>query len=240
MDGAELGSARFEDSILDDAFLLEANLERASLRGASLRNTDFRQTRLTQADLRGARAPGIRLEGAQVLGARVHGLDFGDDIPEGLPGDLCDSSRAGDDSEHSSLLELYQALGGAGALTTVPRRYVGAGDVLKNAELVFGGKAEVLVDGILRQCKIEMTDDATLIIGESGLLDGCYVTGGRIRVHGRFLSPSSVGLRSPAELVVFERGLVATQLEQHRGNTRFGFTRGCRLRLNIKTPNTPS
>jgi hypothetical protein len=113
---------------------------------------------------------------------------------------------------------------------------VGAGDVLKNAELVFGRGAEILVDGSLQQCAITMTDDATLVIGESGLLQGCRVSGGRIQIHGHFLAPSSVGMLRPTELRVFAKGVVATELEQHQSHTRFGFAHGCRLRLLIKTP----
>jgi uncharacterized protein YjbI with pentapeptide repeats len=243
IDGAELTAARLEDCVLEGAFAYQANLEKASLRGAVLRHADFRQTRLSHADLRGARASGIRLDGAIVLGARVHGLDFGTEAPTDLPLDLCDFSRAGDDSEHGSLAELWAQLTGIPrrAMTKpddpgAPRRVVGVGDMLKNAELVFGGSAEVSVDGTLRQCQIKLTDEATLVVGETGLLDGCRVSGGRIHVHGRFLAPTSMGLLAPTELVVFERGLVATQLEQHRGQTRFGFIHGCRLRLNIKTP----
>jgi uncharacterized protein YjbI with pentapeptide repeats len=242
IDGAELTAARLEDSVLEGAFAFKANLESASLRGAVLLYADFRETRLSHADLRGARAAGIKLEGAQVLGARIHGLDLGSEAPPSLPKDLCDVSRNGDNSEQSSLPDLYARQNGTslGVLGftdgPVPRRYVGRGDMLKNAELVFGGNAEVLVDGVLRQCIITMTDEATLIVGEPGLLEGCRVTGGRIRVHGRFLTPATVGLSAPAELVVHEKGLVATQVEQHRGNTRFGFFPGCRLRLYIKTP----
>jgi len=221
-------------------------MESASLRGAVLLRADFRETRLAHADLRGARATGIRLDGAHMLGARIHGLDLGTEPPSGLPSDICDASRAGDNSEQSSLTELFERLNVASRMSAramegiMPRRYVGAGDVLKNAELVFGGSAEVLVDGVLRQCEVRMTEAGTLIIGESGLLDGCRVTGGCIRVHGRFLAPGSVGLIGPAELLVFEHGLVATQLEQHRGGTRFGFAHGCRLRLNIKTHSPPA
>jgi hypothetical protein len=186
------------------------------------------------------RASGIRLDGAHVLGARIHGLDFGSHAPSDLPADLCDTSRAGDDSEHASLTELWKRLTGAartlGLDEAGPRRVVGVGDILKNAELVFGGNAEVLVDGALRQCTITLTDEATLVVGELGLLEGCRVSGGRVRIHGRFVAPGTIGLSAPTELIVFERGLVATELEQHRGHTRFGFVQGCRLRLNIKIP----
>ena len=93
---------------------------------------------------------------------------------------------------------------------------------------------------MLSQCVIRMTDNAILVVGETGLLDGCSISGGRIQVHGRFLSPENIGLRAPTELIVFERGLVATKLEQRQGQTRFGFAPGCRLRLNIMTPTPQS
>jgi hypothetical protein len=80
-----------------------------------------------------------------------------------------------------------------------------------------------------------MLDDATLVIGESGLLDGCHVSGGRLLIHGRFFAPDRLGLHSPHELRVFKTGVVATDLAQREPRTRFGFESGCRLRLYIKT-----
>jgi hypothetical protein len=112
---------------------------------------------------------------------------------------------------------------------------VGPGDVLKNADLFFGGGAEIQVDGRLLSCEIKLAGDATLVITETGSLEGCRVSGGRVHVRGRFIAPASIGLYRPTELRVFETGRLATELEQHQGQTRFGFTPGCRLRLYIKT-----
>jgi hypothetical protein len=115
---------------------------------------------------------------------------------------------------------------------------VGPGDVIRNAELVIGEGAELLVDGHMQQCAIAMQDDATLVIGETGLLEGCRVSGGRLQIRGRFIAPGRLGLRSVSELRVAHTGMVATQLEQRGKPTRFGFDSGCRLRLYIKTSKT--
>jgi len=61
-----------------------------------------------------------------------------------------------------------------------------------------------------------------------------------VQIRGRFFAPESTGLRRPIELRVFERGVVATLLEQHERLTRFGFESGCRLRLQIRTAENPS
>jgi hypothetical protein len=116
------------------------------------------------------------------------------------------------------------------------RRYVGPGDVLKNAELSFESGAEVQVDGKLEHCELNMAEDASLIIGESGVLENCRVIGGRVRVNGCFLERTRVGLDGPVELVVSKQGAVATTLQQPATETHFGFAAGCRLRLYIKEP----
>jgi hypothetical protein len=233
IDGANLSRAMFEESVLEGVFAFQTNFEHASLRGALLDGADFRQAKLASADLRGVRCAGIRLDGANVAGARIHGMDFGAELPPALPADVCDASRSGDGSEQRSISEL--SYGGNVSRATQARRYVGSGDVIENAELVFGAGAEILVDGSLQQCTITLKEDATLVIGESGSLAGCRVFGGCLRIHGRFATPSSIGISGPTELRVFEKGVVDTELEQHQSLTRFGFAHGCRLRLNIKT-----
>jgi hypothetical protein len=238
LDGANLSRAIFEESVLEGVFGFQVNLEHASLRGALLDRADLRQAKLGRADLRGVRCAGIRLDGADVAGARIHGMDFGVELPTALPSHLCDASRAGDGSEQRSISELSHGPRANGAHQA--RRYVGSGDVLKNAELVFGAGSEILVDGALLQCTITLKEDATLVIGESGSLVGCRVFGGCLRIHGQFRAPSSVGISRPTEVRVFEKGVVDTELEQHQSLTRFGFAPGCRLRLCIKTDSSKS
>jgi len=81
-----------------------------------------------------------------------------------------------------------------------------------------------------------MSDRASLTIGEEGLLEACKVMGGRVRVEGRFIHPGEEGLIRPTELVVTERGAVSTHVRQPEQRTRFGFSKGCRLRLKISNP----
>jgi hypothetical protein len=78
------------------------------------------------------------------------------------------------------------------------------------------------------------------VVGETGALEGCRVSGGRLHIRGRFLTPGELGLRAPMELQVGRSGVVSTDLEQPEHLTRFGFESGCCLRLYIKTRTTPS
>jgi hypothetical protein len=55
-----------------------------------------------------------------------------------------------------------------------------------------------------------------------------------VHVHGAFLEPSSEGLVHTVELLVSEKGSLATTLRQSKDKTRFGFAAGSRLRLYIK------
>jgi hypothetical protein len=116
------------------------------------------------------------------------------------------------------------------------RRYIGVGDVLKNAELEFGDGAEVQVDGHLEGCSITLAANATLVVGEDGVLERCQIKGGNIEIHGRFLEMNRIGFVRPGQLLVSVRGAVSATIEQPPARTRFGFASGCRLRLNIKDP----
>jgi hypothetical protein len=107
---------------------------------------------------------------------------------------------------------------------------------LKNAELEFGDGAEIQVDGHLEGCTIVLAPDACLIVGETGVLERCQITGGNIEVHGRFLEMNRVGFIRPGQLLVSVQGAVSATIEQPSTRTRFGFASGCRLRLSIKEP----
>jgi len=148
-----------------------------------------------------------------------------------------DLSREADGSRWTTLLRfLKNPSGGEDSEEQRLRRYVGPGDILRNAELSFESGAEVQVDGLLEHCELNMAEDASLIIGETGVLENCRVVGGRVRVNGCFLERSRVGLDGPVELVVSKQGAVATILQQPASETQFGFAAGCRLRLYIKDP----
>jgi len=171
--------------------------------------------------------------------ARVFGMELGGVTPhaDAFVAQRCDLSREADGSRWVALAKFLKNPGGAeDGEDARLRRYVGPGDVLKNAELSFESGAEVQVDGLLEHCELNMAEDASLIIGESGVLENCRVIGGRVRVNGCFLERTRVGLDGPVELVVSKQGAVATTLQQPANETQFGFAAGCRLRLYIKEP----
>jgi hypothetical protein len=207
----------------------------ASLVFAELTGCDLSLARLDGADLRRARCASAVFDGASLSAAKVGEIDFGGAVPAGLLGQHCDLSAAGDGSRVGALGQLAAAAASGAARSG---RYVGPGDVLEHAELSFGPGAEVKIDGRLVDCKISMPEDATLVIGPSGSLVRCQVIGGRIHIAGTFIEPDRTGLQRPQELVVQGCGAVSTTVEQPAAGTAFGFSSGCRLRLQIKPPNT--
>jgi len=180
---------------------------------------------------------GAQMESSVLTGAKVHRADFVEVRLVGVRVEWLDTSRDGDGTERSSMQQFLEGLGGRPSLAPgAIRRYIGVGDVLKNAELEFGEGAEVQVDGHLEGCSITLAANATLIIGEEGALERCQVKGGNIEVHGRFLEMNRIGFVRPGQLLVSVRGAVSATIEQPPARTRFGFASGCRLRLNIKEP----
>ncbi len=155
----------------------------------------------------------------------------------GVRADWLDGSREGDGSERTTLQLFLDGLTRRDSLPPgTVRRYIGVGDVLKNAELEFGEGAEVQVDGHLEGCSITLAANASLVIGEHGILERCQIKGGNIEIHGRFLEMNRIGFVRPGQLLVSVLGAVCATIEQPPTRTRFGFASGCRLRLNIKEP----
>jgi hypothetical protein len=195
----------------------------------------------SRADLRRARFPLAIFRQTVIDSARVFGADWGQLSPENFIAQRVDLSRDADGSRWVNLARfLKNPTGAEDPNEQRLRRYVGPGDILRNAELSFESGAEVQVDGLLEHCELNMAEDASLIIGETGVLENCRVIGGRVRVNGCFLERSRVGLEGPVELVVSRQGAVATTLQQPESTTQFGFAAGCRLRLFIKNPTKPA
>jgi uncharacterized protein YjbI with pentapeptide repeats len=197
---ASLEEASLRDAVLDEAVLRGVKGKKAKLRGASLLECDLENAVLdgadfSRADLRRARLSGARLAKTVLDSAKIFGIDCGQSIPEGAIAQRCDVSREGDGSRLASLQDFLENPAGKERSDDQSlRRYVGPGDTLRNAELSFESGAEVQVDGLLEHCELNLAGDASLIIGESGILDGCRVVGGRVQVNGCFLERSRVGL----------------------------------------------
>jgi hypothetical protein len=150
---------------------------------------------------------------------------------------MIDMSPAGDGSQNVKLADF----GSAKSLRPEPsgdRRYFGAGDVLRNAELEFKDNAHVEIQSRFEHCNILLGKDAELVVGENGTLEDCTIVGGRLRVIGKFLEKRSPGLIEPSQLFVSESGAVAATIQQASEPTHFAFERGCRLRVHIMRPKT--
>jgi hypothetical protein len=208
---------------------LDASLVEADLSKASFVRSDFRG-----ADLRRAIFDGARLDNTVLTGAKVHGATLGQVVATTLIADWVDASRNADGSERLTHAQLLALIAGVAQEVDARTRYIGAGDMLRNAELSFGDAAEVRVDGHLDGCSIELAINAHLVIGDGGLLERCQIRGGNVEIHGCFLERDRPGFIEPSSLIVSASGSVAATIHQPADKTRFAFARGCRLRLNIK------
>jgi hypothetical protein len=152
-----------------------------------------------------------------------------------------DASSRGDGSERLTNGQIPALLSGVEPIAAEngSARYLGEGDVLRNALLKFAPGARVRIDGLLVGCTIELGDEAELVIGPRGVLASCTVTGtGRIVVQGKFYegkSPGIVGLRA---IDVREHAVLVAAVEQASVGAMFAFERGSKLRLKVLRPRT--
>ena len=108
---------------------------------------------------------------------------------------------------------------------------------MQDASFVFGDNASVEIDSKLERCTIALGSGSELILGPSGVLLGCRVAGAsKMLVHGTFVEEEGPGISGVGELQVSERGQISGTVEQGATPTRFGFERGCKLRLKITAP----
>jgi hypothetical protein len=117
-------------------------------------------------------------------------------------------------------------------------RFFGPGDVLRNASLEFGAGGSVHIESLFEQCTIAIGEGTSLVIGKSGSLAGCQITGpGKVAVHGKFVESASPGIVGVKELVVTASGSLVGSVEQPPEHTRFAFEPGCVLRTKIRQGN---
>ena len=122
----------------------------------------------------------------------------------------------------------------AGRTAPASRRYFGHGDVLKNATLEFEAGASVEIDSLFQNCAINLGEGTELVVGESGVLADCKISGGgSVTVHGHFFEQESPGIVGAREVVVSSKGSLVASVQQCAELTRFAFERGSRLRVKI-------
>ena len=176
-----------------------------------------------------------RLDGCVLNGVRLHAAELSPEQLKSVTADELDLSPAGDGSQ---IVPLSQFISGRSVRPEASgeRRYFGAGDVMRNAELEFKDNAHVEIQSRFEHCNIMLGKNAELVVGEHGTLEDCTIVGGRLRVIGKFLEKRSPGLIEPSQLFVSESGAVAATIQQSKEPTHFAFERGCRLRVHIMRP----
>ncbi len=164
---------------------------------------------LTLANLEVASLVRANLRGARLRGAKLAGSDLtGADAPGLAPG--------------------------AEALDPPHTRYLGEGDVLRNAQVEFGAGVCVEIESVLEQCTIALGEATDLVIGKSGVLRRCQLTGaGKVTIHGRFVERESPGIVGATHLRVGPAGSLVGSVVQPEQLTSFAFEPGCMLRLKI-------
>ena len=133
--------------------------------------------------------------------------------------------------------EIPSLLGGVAArapAAPAARRYFGHGDVLRNATLAFDAGARVEIDSLFENCSIQLGEGTELVVGDSGVLADCTVSGGgAITINGQFFERESPGIVGARELTVSRQGALVASVQQSAELTRFRFERGSRLRVKI-------
>jgi uncharacterized protein YjbI with pentapeptide repeats len=229
--GAEFTEARMAGvdarrARLGGVSLVDADLRRADLSRADLSHADLRRANLTQGVLAGASFTGAKIEGMTPAGAPAEGLLAG----------WVDVSPAADGSHRLDGLAALAAITGAArdAIPPEERRYFGRSDVVRNATFDFGNNARVEIDSRLEGCTITLGPGAELVVGQAGALLDCQVKGGaRLIVHGRVFEREAPAIQGTGAILIGATGSLQGTVAQAPGGTRFGFERGCKLRLAI-------
>ncbi len=246
---ANLGRANLEEALFDHADLCESYLGGARLVKAQLRHARVVRAVLEQADLTGADVRDCclldsLLDGAVFTGSRLYGTEA---VPEQFShvlADWVDFSAEADGAvkiSGTNLAECFRRLndGLFGMSPNAPdgvRRFLGHGDVLRNAALEFSEGSQVEIESYLRNCTILLGRGTRLAIGPEGVLEGCRVVGeGEIVIHGKFYeNGSSPGIVGPSRLFVGKTGTVIAEVRQPATLTQFAFEHGCALNLKIR------
>jgi hypothetical protein len=245
LEEADLTEAILRETQVKSSNLEAANLTRAILEGAELQGTSLARADLSGADLRFCDLRKTNLTGAKMTGAKLFGIEATPEQLAQITAEWIDFSANGDGTQRMSMPQLVEHFKKGGSMlapppsAAAPRRLFGKGDVMRNATLEFGALSVVDVEGRLENCTIVLGEGAHLRLGAEGVMDGCKISGdAEIEILGTFSQngggPGIVGAR---QLVVGRTGSVSTTLEQPKALTRFGFEKGCHLRMKIVRPN---
>jgi uncharacterized protein YjbI with pentapeptide repeats len=241
LESAKLGGANLKGAVLEHAGLDEADLSAAKLDGADLTRASMNGADVTDADLRGARLVGATLDGATLTGARVHGIVPTGQAVRDVRADWVDAGADATGKEKVTGAAAIMALLSGPAMQQAAGaqgRFFGPGDVLRNASLEFGAGGSVHIESLFEHCTIAIGEGTSLVVGKSGTLQGCQVTGpGKMAVHGKFVERESPGIVGVKELVVTSSGSLVGSVEQPPEHTRFAFEPGCMLRTKIRQAN---
>jgi len=167
-------------------------------------------------------------------GAKLFGTLTKDAVLESVAADWLDGSKGGDGTKRISGEDVAAFLAGKLTPGAAATRYFGEGDVLRDATLEFGEGSAVEIDSRFEKCNISLGEGTDLVVGESGVLSECVITGGgNITIHGKFFERESPGISGPRTLVVSAKGSLVGTIAQGSEPTAFAFQPGCRLRVKI-------
>lgn len=240
VESAILSRVRLNHAVLESVEATKADFRKASLLKADLRQAVLADANLQGVDLRHVELTGAELKGVKLTGARIaHAIGTGSPI-ENIQVLWLDTSTRGDGSERLSNGQIPALLSGIAPITSEPtsNRYIGRGDVIRDANLRFAAGSKVEIHGLLERCEISLGDRAELIIAHDGVLADCTVEGsGRIVVEGKFFEGKRPGIVGPRELLVCEHGALMSVVKQGDEPARFGFEPGSRLKMKILASN---
>jgi hypothetical protein len=96
----------------------------------------------------------------------------------------------------------------------------------------------VEIESLFEQCTIALGKGTELVVGKSGVLQGCQISGsGLITIHGKFVEREAPGISGATHLLVSAGGSLTGAVEQPAEYTRFAFEPGCVLRMKIRQKN---
>jgi uncharacterized protein YjbI with pentapeptide repeats/cytoskeletal protein CcmA (bactofilin family) len=240
---ANVDEADFTDAVLKHIQLSQASGRKAKFVKASLTKADLSEADLTGADLseadaRDADVTHANLTSVILTGAKIAGLVTKGTTVDRLTADWVDTSSGADGSRrvHGDKVTALLKEDGPVEPTSgeAAPRYFGRGDILRNASLQIEEGAYVEIESVFEECSISLGRGAELVIGHSGVLSGCKITGdGTITIHGHFFERENPGIAGVKQLVVSSTGALVGAVEQPAESTRFAFEPGCRLRMKI-------
>ena len=236
--GAEFTEARMAGvdarrARLGGVSLVDADLRRADLSRADLSHADLRRANLTQGVLAGASFTGAKIEGLTPSGAPAEGLLAGwvDISPAADGSHRLDGRRRWRPSPVPCATP-FRPRSGATSVAATPSRTPPS-----TSATTPGWRSTAA----WRAAPSPWAQAPNWWSARPGALLDCQVKGGaRLIVHGRVFEREAPAIEGTAAILIGATGSMQGSVAQAAGGTRFGFEKGCKLRLDVgKAPPRP-